>query len=248
MRPIATALSATKATTCSCPSKTALMRANPASNTPEALRERPALWVFPVQALPRKGESTVSALVVSIVAVLVSLVPVGIAYMSGRRSRMPVLQFMWEGGQEGAESPKWWLVNVGAGPATNVLVAQAERTALTRGLNGEQWFNPVLVPSIPPGGKLALTWLGGTMGLQCGLHVGRRGGGFGPVGHLVGQRRRPQLRRRDVRGRVLVHRPAVPSDGDGLRASHEVPKGWSPASVLVGPRISCGFPSASDRV
>ncbi|MFE3688693.1 hypothetical protein ACFXPM_36455 [Streptomyces sp. NPDC059095] len=109
------------------------------------------------------------SLLVSTFAVLVSLGSLGISYTAGRRSHMPVLQFMWEGGQDGSGGPKWWLVNVGTGPATNIVVAQTERTSLTRGLNGERWFNPVLVPSIPVGGKLALTWLGGTMGLACGL-------------------------------------------------------------------------------
>ncbi|MFD9030833.1 hypothetical protein ACFVZW_06710 [Streptomyces sp. NPDC059567] len=109
------------------------------------------------------------ALIVSILAVLVSLGSLAVSYASSRRSHMPVLQFMWESGQGGIGEPKWWLVNVGTGPATNIVVAQAERTSLTRGLNGEQWFNPVLIPSIPVGGKLALTWLGGTMGLECGL-------------------------------------------------------------------------------
>ncbi|MFJ7200148.1 MULTISPECIES: hypothetical protein [unclassified Streptomyces] len=60
-------------------------------------------------------------------------------------------------------------MNVGTGPATNIVVAQAARTGLTRGLDRERWFNPVLIPSIPAGGKLALTWLGGTMGLECAL-------------------------------------------------------------------------------
>ncbi|SMQ19342.1 hypothetical protein SAMN06272771_5816 [Streptomyces sp. Ag82_O1-12] len=109
------------------------------------------------------------SLLVSILAVLVSLGSLGISYTAGRRSHMPVLQFMWEGGQDGSVEPKWWLVNVGTGPATNIVVAQTERTSLTRGLNAERWFNPVLVPSIPVNGKLALTWLGGTMGLACGL-------------------------------------------------------------------------------
>ncbi|MEU3500020.1 hypothetical protein ABZ726_04350 [Streptomyces hundungensis] len=109
------------------------------------------------------------ALLVSIVAVLVSLGSLGVGYASSRRSHRPVLQFMGESGQGGTGRSKWWLVNVGTGPATNIVVAQAERTSLTRGLNGEQWFNPVLVPSIPIGGKLALTWLGGTVGLECGL-------------------------------------------------------------------------------
>ncbi|MGC0333974.1 hypothetical protein RKD23_006964 [Streptomyces sp. SAI-170] len=106
---------------------------------------------------------------ISVLAVLVSLGSLAVSYASDRRSHMPVLQFMWESGQGGTGQPKWWLVNVGTGPASNVVVAQTERTGLTRGLNGEVWFNPVLVPSIPAGGKLALTWLGGTMGLDCGL-------------------------------------------------------------------------------
>lgn len=109
------------------------------------------------------------ALLISVLAVLVSLGSLVLAYGSDRRSQMPVLQFMWESAQENGAEPKWWLVNVGTGPATNVVVAQAARTRLARGLNGETWFNPVLVPSVPVGGRLALTWLGGTEGLDCGL-------------------------------------------------------------------------------
>ncbi|MFD9332619.1 hypothetical protein [Streptomyces sp. NPDC060065] len=108
-------------------------------------------------------------LIISVFAVLVSLGSFVLAYLSDRRSHMPVLQFMWETAQSGTGEPKWWLINVGSGPATNVVVAQAARTGLTRGLNREVWYNPVLVPSIPAGGKLALSWLGGTMGLDCGL-------------------------------------------------------------------------------
>lgn len=109
------------------------------------------------------------ALLISVLAVLVSLGSLLLAYASDRRSQMPVLQFMWESDQGTTGESKWWLVNVGAGPATNVVVAQALRTGLARGLAGETWFNPVLVPSIPAGGKLALLWLGGTQGLDCGL-------------------------------------------------------------------------------
>ncbi len=109
------------------------------------------------------------SVLISVLAVLVSLGSLGVAYASSRRSHMPVLQFMWESGQGGSDGPKWWLVNVGTGPATNIVVAQAEKTGLKRGLSGEVWYNPVLVPSIPAGGRLALTWLGGTMGLSCGL-------------------------------------------------------------------------------
>ncbi|MFJ9833680.1 hypothetical protein ACIRU2_20195 [Streptomyces sp. NPDC101169] len=106
---------------------------------------------------------------VSVFAVLVSLGSLALAYASSRRSHRPVLQFMWESAQGSSDAAQWWLVNVGTGPAINIVVAQAARTGLTRGLNGEEWFNPVLVPSIPAGGKLALSWLVGTMGLQCGL-------------------------------------------------------------------------------
>ncbi|MEW1861917.1 hypothetical protein OG896_02935 [Streptomyces sp. NBC_00669] len=106
---------------------------------------------------------------ISVLAVLVSLGSLFLAYASDRRSEMPVLQFMWESGQGTTGEPKWWLVNVGAGPATNVVVAQSLRTGLGRGLAHETWFNPVLVPSIPAGGRLALAWLGSTQGLDCGL-------------------------------------------------------------------------------
>ncbi len=109
------------------------------------------------------------AVVISVVAVLVSAGSLGLAYASDRRSHMPVLQFQWEHAREPDGEPRWWLVNVGTGPATNIVVAQTRRTSLTRGLNGELWFNPVLVPSIPAGGRLALAWLGGTMELSHGL-------------------------------------------------------------------------------
>jgi len=75
---------------------------------------------------------------------------------------------MWDVGSDD-ESSKWWLANVGSGPATNIVVAQTEKTSLRRGLSGEVWYNPVVVPSIPSGGKLALTWLGEIMGLESGL-------------------------------------------------------------------------------
>jgi hypothetical protein len=110
----------------------------------------------------------VLALSISVVAVLVSVASLMLAYAADRRSQMPVLQFMWESGQE-AGGPRWWLSNVGSGPATDVVVAQAVRTGLGRGLKREVWFNPVLVPSIPAGGRLALAWLGDTQGLDCGL-------------------------------------------------------------------------------
>ncbi|MEV6194864.1 hypothetical protein AB0M19_20995 [Streptomyces sp. NPDC051920] len=108
-------------------------------------------------------------ILISVLAVLVSVGSLALAYASNRRSHMPVLQFMWESAQGDSGEPKWWLVNVGTGPATNIVVAQTVRTGLTRGLNGEVWFNPVLVPSIPAGEKLSLSWLGGTMGLESGL-------------------------------------------------------------------------------
>lgn len=111
---------------------------------------------------------TVGALLISSLAVLVSLGSLTVAYTSSRRSQMPVLQFMWDVGS-GGEPSKWWLVNVGTGPATNIVVAQTVKTSLPRGLANEVWFNPVVVPSIPSGGRLALTWLGGTMGLNSGL-------------------------------------------------------------------------------
>ncbi|OEV06500.1 hypothetical protein [Streptomyces nanshensis] len=107
---------------------------------------------------------------ISVVAVLVSLGSLALAYAAGRRSHMPVLQFVWESGQgDGSGEPAWRLVNVGTGPATNVVVAQAERTGLARGVAEDSWRNPVLVPSIPAGGALDLSWLGGTRGLECGL-------------------------------------------------------------------------------
>ncbi|MPY53624.1 hypothetical protein FPZ41_35695 [Streptomyces sp. K1PN6] len=108
-------------------------------------------------------------ILISILAVLVSLGSLAVAYVSNRRSHMPVLQFRWDSGQSDSTEPKWWLVNVGTGPATNVVVAQTERTGLKRGIKGEVWFNPVLVPSLASGGKLPLTWLGGTMSLDYGL-------------------------------------------------------------------------------
>ncbi|CAL9594111.1 hypothetical protein [Streptomyces sp. enrichment culture] len=108
-------------------------------------------------------------ILISVFAVLVSLGSLILGYTSSRRSHMPVLQCMWERSQDTATLGTWWLVNVGTGPATNVVVAQKERTGLTQGLNGETWFSPVLVPSIPVGGRLDLPWLGGTRGLGHGL-------------------------------------------------------------------------------
>ncbi|WP_245979917.1 hypothetical protein [Streptomyces diacarni] len=106
---------------------------------------------------------------ISIFAVLVSLGSLILGYASSRRSQMPVLQFTWENGQEHTSAGTWSLVNVGTGPATNVVVAQTEKTSLTHGLNGERWLNPVLAPSIPAGGRLDLRWLGESRGLGRGL-------------------------------------------------------------------------------
>ncbi|WP_016908456.1 hypothetical protein [Streptomyces xiaopingdaonensis] len=103
----------------------------------------------------------------SVFAVLVSLGSLVLAYTSSRRARMPVLQFVWE--ESGGGEPRWCLVNVGSGPATNVVVAQTVRTALRRGLGEERWFNPVLVPSIPAGGRLPLSWLGSVRGVGYGF-------------------------------------------------------------------------------
>jgi hypothetical protein len=107
----------------------------------------------------------VVALLISVVAVLVSVGSLVLAYASDRRSQMPVLQFIWQpGAQDLSDTPRWWLVNVGTGPAMNVVVASALRSGLGRGLGRETWYNPVLVPSIPAGGRLMLTWLNAQRG------------------------------------------------------------------------------------
>ncbi|CAM5716140.1 hypothetical protein SVIOM74S_09461 [Streptomyces violarus] len=115
-------------------------------------------------------------ILISVLAVLVSVGSLAVAYTSSRRSHMPVLQFMWDSGQGGTGEPKWWLVNVGTGPATNIVVAQTEKTGLKRGLNGEVWFNPG-TGSVNP-----RRW-------QAGPHLARRN-------HGVGLWVRSQLRRR----------------------------------------------------
>jgi hypothetical protein len=99
--------------------------------------------------------------VISALAFLVSAGSLAVAYATDRRAHMPVLQFVWKNSPEvSIEDRGWLLVNVGTGPAMNVVVAQSERTALGRGAAGERWFSPVLVPAIPPNGTVKLGWLG----------------------------------------------------------------------------------------
>jgi hypothetical protein len=99
--------------------------------------------------------------VISALAFVVSAGSLAVAYATDRRAHMPVLQFVWKGGADGAVGADggWLLVNVGTGPALNVIVAQADRTSLRRGTVGERWFSPVLVPAIPPNGSARLDWL-----------------------------------------------------------------------------------------
>jgi hypothetical protein len=105
---------------------------------------------------------TVSLLIASF-ALMVSLSSFTLAYVAERRKTMPVLQFFWSAPTTAIKSDTdeegWILRNVGAGPALNVIVAVADRTALRPGVR-EEWRNPVLIPAIPEGGRIVLRWLG----------------------------------------------------------------------------------------
>jgi hypothetical protein len=82
-------------------------------------------------------------------ALLLSAVTFGLNYRRSRRSavlaRKPVLVFEYDG------DTGWNLLNVGAGPALNVVVAQKRA--------GGKWFNPVRVPPLSKDGKFVLRWL-----------------------------------------------------------------------------------------
>jgi hypothetical protein len=69
---------------------------------------------------------------------------------------MPVLQFVYL-----HEQGQWALANVGSGPALNPIVAEADRTLLTGGIT-ELWQRPILIPSIPAGGRTVLPWASGS--------------------------------------------------------------------------------------
>jgi hypothetical protein len=95
----------------------------------------------------------VVAIALSAVAVLTSVVSFVLTYRAGlasdRRSRMPVLVFVFEH-QHG-----WSLRNVGNGPALNVLVAQKYVYGEKKG----QWYRPVRVPPIARDQERRLLWI-----------------------------------------------------------------------------------------
>jgi hypothetical protein len=82
-----------------------------------------------------------AALVVSFLALLVTIINFRKSMISGRR---PVLVFEYTGGGG------WHIRNIGTGPAMNVVVAQ-KRTDLG-------WFNPVRVPPLAKDGTFVLHW------------------------------------------------------------------------------------------
>jgi hypothetical protein len=59
---------------------------------------------------------------------------------------MPVLVFEYDG------ETGWKLLNIGSGPALNVIVAQEKK--------GGEWFNSVRVPPLARDGTFVPTWLG----------------------------------------------------------------------------------------
>jgi hypothetical protein len=94
-----------------------------------------------------------AAVIVSLLAIIVSVASFLVAYVAERRSRMPVLQFVWL-----HERKVWALDNVGSGPALNPIVAEANISGLTTGVT-EVWCRPILIPSIPAGGQTTLPWV-----------------------------------------------------------------------------------------
>jgi hypothetical protein len=85
----------------------------------------------------------------SVIALLVSVVTFGLSFWFGRRSAVmaqrPVLVFVYQQGTG------WILRNIGGGPALNVLVAQKKV--------GGEWFNPVRIPPFQKDGEFILQWL-----------------------------------------------------------------------------------------
>ena len=92
---------------------------------------------------------------VSAIAAAISLVASAVAIAQTRHgerlSRMPILVFLYDGKIE-----RWFIRNVGYGPALNVVVAQQSEGG------DEAWYNPVLVPAVSVGEQFALEWLGDT--------------------------------------------------------------------------------------
>ena len=90
------------------------------------------------------------ALVVSMLALLFSIISFGLSYRLNANSAVngekPVLVFEYDA------VSGWIIRNVGKGPAMNVLVAKKEPNA--------DWFDPVRVPAIAVGSTFAPKWLG----------------------------------------------------------------------------------------
>jgi hypothetical protein len=116
-------------------------------------------------------------LLISAIAVAISLVASGVTIVQTRRAdrlgRIPVLVFLYDGGRG-----RWFIRNVGYGPALNVVVAQRAESG------DESWYNPVALPALGSGEQFVLEWLGDTgdysLGARYGdlLDDGRNGGYF----------------------------------------------------------------------
>jgi hypothetical protein len=87
----------------------------------------------------------------SIVAITISTVSFLLSFRlsvkPARSDMRPVLVFVYNGGSG------WQLMNIGAGPALNVTVAQ-------KNVQTKEWFNLVRVPPLPKESDFHLEWLG----------------------------------------------------------------------------------------
>lgn len=87
----------------------------------------------------------------SIVAIAIStisfLLSFRLSLKSARSDIQPVLVFVYDG------RSGWHLMNIGAGPALNVTVAQ-------KNVQAREWFNPVRVPPLAKESDFHLEWLG----------------------------------------------------------------------------------------
>ena len=80
------------------------------------------------------------SLIVSITAAVLTFT---LARLNARNSVRPVIVFEYD------NSVGWRAKNIGAGPALNLLIAQAKKN---------QWFNPVRTPALPKDGSIELSW------------------------------------------------------------------------------------------
>jgi hypothetical protein len=94
------------------------------------------------------GASDLLALVAVVVSLATAAAGIAQAARISYREKAPIIVTYWDGARDG-----WVIRNVGEGPALNVVVAQ--RRTDTAGV----WYNPVVVPPIPPGGDFTIEWL-----------------------------------------------------------------------------------------